>query len=391
MLDSGTPTRLGMWVVVAAIAVLALLGWQLRTPQVPPEVTDTPVVAAPEPPGEPAAEPLPAEWGVDNVAEVTFVDDLNGFAVLQRCSSAVRWCGRRLLTTTDAGATWEAVRWLPTMADGYNRLMAPSFDELMLLDVDTLADVVRSTDGGRSWVRLPVERADPLPLAAAGVLVLGGPVICNRDCEPTTVSWFDPATLLLHPLPTQPSAEELARSQSTTASRVDGDIVVGGTTLTGAYVAFSRDSGRTWSQTRLNPELGTGHAVMHADVRAAGGGRAYAFVQIDDGIGGPSTLGYRSDDGGASWLPLPLQRQPFVWPPQALLEGELLVTDLSGHLYLSISGGTSWAEVESPGDLWITQNAPGETIVGTVWGAEAVQTQYFSRDGHTWVPMRLPD
>lgn len=391
VLDTGTPGRFGVWVTVAVICALVLLGWQLRDASAPPVARTALAVAEP---ADVSPEPTTAQWGVDILGEVTFVDDRIGFAVQQQCSDAAAvafGCGRRLLATGDAGATWEALRWLPTLAEGYDELLALSADELILFDVTTQAGVVRSTDGGRSWVRLPVQRSGPRALAPQGLVVLGGPVICNRQCEPTTVAWFDPASLTVHPLPTQPAVEELARSEFTRATTLGTDIVVGGTTLTGAYVAFSRDSGHSWSQTRLDPELEPGQAVTHAAVTAAGDGRAYAFVQIDDGVGSPTTIGYRTDDGGGSWRTLWLEEQPFQWSPHAVVAGELIVNDVPGRVYMSSGGGTAWATVvDAPAGMWIEQAAPGGPILGTAGPHRALQVHYLSRDGLTWMRMRLP-
>ncbi len=393
VLEMGAPGRAGIWVTLVAVAVLALLGWQLRPGPAAPAPSSPLALAAPTPAPEPLGSPA-AQWTVDEVADVSFVNDTTAFAVLRQCSAAVTdafGCARRLLATTDGGTTWNGLRPLPAMAQGHDHLLALSAEELMLLDLDTLADVVRSTDGGRSWVRLPVDRAGPLPVTPSGVLVLGGPVVCTVQCAPTTVGWFDPATLRVHPLPAQPSAEELSRSQTTAVTTVGADIVVGGTTLTGAYVAVSRDRGRTWSQDRLDPALDPGFAVTRAQVRAAGDGRVYAFVQAHDRAQGSATYGYRSDDGGVGWQRLPLVRWAFDWPPPAVVGGELLVTDESGRVFGSSAGGTSWTEVASPGGLWITQAAPGEVVVGTAWRSADLQEHFLSRDGRTWVPMVLPD
>lgn len=391
LLDTGTPNRLGPWLAVAVVAALGLLGWRLQAPEPPAEVLRPIEVVAPEPVPATPTETITL-WGQDMVTDVTFVDDLSGFAIEQQCSTAAAdafGCGRRLLTTTDGGATWTAVRTLPSLANGYGKFVALSADVMMLLDIGALSGVVRSTDGGRSWVRFPLTRAGPRPLAPSGVPVLDGPVICNRQCEPTTISWFDPVSLALHPLPTQPVAAELARTEFTHATTIDGDIVVGGTTLTGAYVAISRNSGRTWSQTRLDPDLTAGQAVMSADVRAAGGGRAYAFIQVD-GVGDPTTFGYRTDDGGVRWVGLPLEPQPWLWAPLAVVDGELLALDMPGRVHLSAGGGTSWTEVDTaPQGIWIRQGAPGNVLLGTV-SAGAVQVTYLSRDGVSWWRTAFP-
>lgn len=390
VLDTGTRTRFGPRSALGAIAVVALLGWQLRTSPVPPVVSAPLEVAAP---AEAVPETVIEQWDTDVVTEVTFVDGRSGFAVQEQCSpsaGAGSGCGRRLLSTSDAGVTWDSLRWIPTLADGYDELLAVSVDELMLLDTATLSGVVRSTDGGQSWVRLPVRQADSRPLAPSSVVVMGAPVICNRQCERTSVAWFDPISLTVHPVPAQPTASELTRSQFTRATTAGADVLVSGTTLTGAYAAFSRDGGRSWSEARLDPDLASGQAVVHSEVTPAGDGRAYAYVQVTGRTGESTTFRYRSDDGGANWLPLPVPSPDFLWSPLAVLAGELLVNDDVGRTYLSSGGGTSWVEVtDAPVGMSLAQTAPDAPIVGTVWRLQSAPQRYLSRDGLSWLPVRL--
>ncbi len=395
VLDSGAPARTGRWVAVAVLAVLALVGWNILGPE--PE-TDRPVSPAVGSPSTgwvagPGSE-LPAS--PHRADQLTFVDDEHGFLVQYLCSesSGGDSCPRRILATEDGGGSWEGRAMIPPYADEFYALVARSEFDLILLDRVSAASVVRSFDGGRSWAQLPTTRAEPAPVPAGAGLVGAGLVgvldpACPQPC-PVTLSWIDPNTLQLHPLPRQPAAGGNVLPQPASVAS-DGDIAVAAAAPAAGLVSLTTDGGATWIESRLEVPLLEGQEVAQVGALAAGGGRAYLFIQVFDESGVAGKYGFRTDDGGAGWTDLGFEDQR-LWIPAGVIDGELISTDLPGRTFLSVAFGTRWAEVgTAPRSPYLAQVVPDGPVLATLVNSQGFESYHVSPDGRRWKPMQLPE
>lgn len=374
-----------LWLAAAAVAVLALLTWNLTTGQRTPTPNATDAEAT-TPSNNGASDGDESPFRAETISDLTFVDDRTGFALYQQCTAEVAdafGCGRRLLTTTDRGATWQPVRWLPSFAGAHELFVVLSADDMVLMDSARPTNVIRSEDGGRSWLELRLRRADPAPLSSGGVVILDGPVRCDLPCDPVGVSWYDPASSALHPLPTQPTPVELERATTRNVAMIDDDIVVSGQTPTGGYAAVSDDGGLTWSETRLEPTLSAGQVIRSARVVAAGGTRLFAFVQVF-GADPVTTYGFRTDDAGARWTELGWERERVLWDPAVVFDGELVATDYAGQVFASGDEGTRWTPIaDLPVAEGMTQGRPDGPAILAIPGP-AGPTFLLTFDGRSW-------
>ncbi|MDQ3463169.1 MAG: hypothetical protein M3500_00285 [Actinomycetota bacterium] len=388
VLDSGTPDRPVRWIAAAVVAVLALIGWNVMGSDSEQALDRVVESHAAEPPG--VGEPIPdVSPSTDHAEQLTFVDDQHGFIVQSTCAQAPGGvpCPRRILATTDGGSSWQSRGPLPSYAQTAYLLVAESERDLTVLDV-SLASVVRSVDGGRSWRQLPITRADPAAAPAGALLVHDVGRRCSTDC-PGSLVWIDPATEELHPLPSQPWAGA-HRDRSTLSTAWDGDIVAAAAGTAG-LVSMSGDGGQTWIDTRLEVPLAKGQRIQQSQAMAAGGGRAYAFMQVFGGLGMEATYGFRTDDAGVTWTDLRFEDQQ-VWIPAGVIGGELISTDLPGRIFLSSAAGTRWAEAGTvAGGPWLSQTAPDGAVLATVFNYRGEESYHLSTDGRTWTPLTLPD
>jgi len=393
VLDSGRSPRRSGWLIGALIVALVLLGWRWTAGSDPP-------VAAPAPSSIPLsatpADPTYPSPGPDaTIEDVAFLDSATGYLVQRRCAAATPEprCGRLLLATADGGRSWQPLAQIPAFADVFQRLVVEPPNTVLLLEREGSAALVRSEDGGRSWFRLPIAVAVPAP-ARAGALVVKQQQSrpCPRGC-PITLAWLDLATQQRRPFPTQPAHSDLLVPAPMSA---DGDVVA---TLTGAdraVVAMSTDGGLTWSETALPVPLGAGEhptaAVSDVTALAAGGGRAYAFVSVQPVATQPvvpTTYGFRTDDGGATWVDLGLPADLLV--PSVVVHGELATTDTAGQILVSTAGGTRWAAVRhGPSEPTYLRQDRADGPVLAVAFAEQQPQLYLSFDALGWLPAEVP-
>lgn len=388
VLDSGPPRRLGRWLVVGAVAVLALVGWNafgsgsdLRQVQIQP----TPVPDRSGGAQQPAAT-VPAN--PDHADQLVFADAQHGFLMQYLCSRAAGLgaCPRRILATEDGGSTWEGRAVIPPYADGFYALTPLSGLELVLVDQLSADSVVRSFDGGRSWAQSATFRAASAPVPAGALLVADQDRSCAPDCA-GVLSWIDPDTLALHPLPTQPAA---AVGQPPPTMARDGQLALAAAEPTAGLVSVSTDGGGSWTETRLEVRVDAGQDVGVAQVIAAGAGRVYAFIQLFDSSGLAAKYGFRSDDAGVTWIDLGTQ-DPLLWVPVGVLSGELVSTDLPGRVMRSSAGGTEWAEVGSvAGGPYLSQARPDGMLLATVLNSQGFERYFLSADGQDWMSIQLP-
>ncbi|MBA2554039.1 MAG: hypothetical protein H0V10_10200, partial [Geodermatophilaceae bacterium] len=248
VLDSGPPQRPSRWIAVAAVAVLALVGWSVLGSTPDETAGPTPESHAADTSTARATEPTPAPPDrPDHVDQLTFADDDHGFMVQEVCSQSTGSgpCSRRILATLDGGSNWEGRALIPPYADEFSGLVAQSEFELILLDQISAGSVVRSFDGGRSWAQVPTTRAEPAPVPAGVVLVGDLDPACTPPCS-ALLSWIDPNTLEQHPLPRQPAAGT-GDLPSSASMGSDGDLVVAAATAATGLVSVSTDGGANWT------------------------------------------------------------------------------------------------------------------------------------------------
>ena len=393
VLDSGRSPRRSGWLIGALIVALVLLGWRLAVGSDPP-------VAAPAPSSiplsaTPTAATYPSSGPADTIEDVAFLDSATGYLVQRRCDTATPEprCARVLLETVDGGRTWRPAGSIPAFADVFQQLVVEAPKTVILLEQVGSAALVRSQDGGISWFRLPIAVAAPAPAPAGAVVVKQQqPRPCPRGC-PITLAWLDPATQQRRPFPTQPAHSDLLVPAPMSA---DGDVVA---TLTGAdraVVAMSTDGGLTWSETALPVPVGAGAdpAVAVSDVTAlaAGGGRAYAFVSVQQVAAQPAlptTHGFRTDDGGATWADLGLPTDLLV--PSVVVHGELATTDTAGQVLVSTAGGATWTPVRHgpPETSYLAQDRADGPVFAVAF-AEHQPQLFLSFDALGWLPVEVP-
>lgn len=310
-----------------------------------------------DPPQDRVIEPVPAGFpSTDRADQLTYVDDAHGFLVQYGCplSDGDSSCPRRILATSDGGASWEARGRIPDYAEHSYQLAAASQDELMLIGA-TLASMTRSVDGGRSWSQLPVTLAEAAT-APIGATLVQSAMQCEQVCH-TTLGWIDAAAQELHPLPRRPAAVT-GDFQGRPSMSSDGDIVIASVADSAGLVSMSTDGGQAWTDTRLEIPLDPAKVDQFVQVWAAGGGRAYALVQVYDGVNDTdSTYGFRTDNGGLTWADLGLVDRA-VGLSDGVIDGELITTDMSGQISVSSAGGTSWDEVSIDGRSCLSLSLP---------------------------------
>jgi len=202
------------------------------------------------------------------------------------------------------------------------------------------AVVLRSTDGGRSWVDVYADAEDSSPLLDV---------------------WMD-------------------------SEGIHGIAV-------GAYSRYlvTRDGGRHWAPVPF-PVAGAPEAEADPDalpldvhlnaIREAPSGALYLAAEAGHV--------FRSDDRGASWMPLPSPYVGSFFGVLPLEDDVVLVFGLRGHLYRSTDGGRHWARVQTGTQEMLTDGIrlqDGRLLLVGLGGVVLV-----SRDGGRTFTLRVrPD
>lgn len=390
LLESPPARSSGPWLVVAILAVVALIGWNVlgsaAEPAPPEAVETTESWEATQPEREPDRQTTTPP---DYVSELHFLDAEVGFGTLNLCSQIGYQrdepCPRRIIATDDAGVTWEVRGRIPIPGHGFHTLVPLSTRVLTIVDMTDSDHLLRSADGGRSWAVAEVTAAESAMIASQAALVPNGNPRCGIQCPP--LSWVDPVTQRRHEFPTQPSASGTTVLQSWPIGP-DGDIVVTGTTLRSAYIAMSTDGGQSWTESTLEQAT----LVQGLWVLPAGTGRAYTFVYAtDDGGAAVNVRAYRTDDGGSTWVDITAAQPDQHWNVGAVSDGELIGVDASGAVLVSAKGGTVWIELpNAPALGYITSGADGRTLVGYPIDDWTGMPYYSLDGGQSWRQVSLP-
>jgi photosystem II stability/assembly factor-like uncharacterized protein len=235
-------------------------------------------------------------------------------------------------------------------------------------------DMVRSSDGGKSWsapwtaIDEPLDDRNPaLGQLKDGTIVMGYAIAGNYD-------------------------ESGLRFKGTRNDRV----------FDGVYLIFSRDNGKTWSKPRRDPQIhkfyeGQGHVSPYGKIVQLPDGTVLMAVYFEffDSRGNESYL-FRSRDGGQTWGEPVLLGKHYNETGIARLRGGRLLAALraeqGGSLAISESSdrGRTWSaprqitkDNEHPADL--IQLADGRVLL--VFGQRNAPRgvhAMISPDGRTW-------
>jgi photosystem II stability/assembly factor-like uncharacterized protein len=263
----------------------------------------------------------------------------------------------------------------------HEALFAIDFDDQIGIAVGAGGEILRSTDGGKSWMR----EAAPRRLALLGVAVRGERAIAVGQMGAVLLRSAD---------------GRWTEVDSGTQERLFGvDLNAQGVALAvGAFGALLRstDGGETWAPAA--PEW-TGTFKDTA-------GRLGDFfepsmygVQIsDDGqawVVGELALVLRSTDAGASWQVGHAGESsvdgvdPTLFGLSMRADGSGVAVGQEGYVLLSDDGGASWRSIERPthANLLSVHGSADGVVVAT-----GMREMLFSRDGGTsWQPVRGED
>jgi photosystem II stability/assembly factor-like uncharacterized protein len=330
--------------------------------------------------GAPARSPLGGSFLMD----LTWVSDRHGWAL------AAAPCGRelcpRLATTTDGGQTWTALpaplgRVGPNGTPGCARLGCVSQIRFATATVGYLFGpaLFQTSDGGRSWRRLPGRPVEALePSAGTVVRVVydhtGCPGPCDRTVQETTrgsAAWH---TVLRIPAAAAAGgiAAQLVRQGTSVLYVLLYGHTAGGAEQAHTVILRSTDGGATW-QRLADPCPGTGLDEHDTSgLAAAPGGFAAVLCPPRSGTG---TMFVRtSPDNGSSWGP------PRPVPGGTRDDLSLIAAASAAHLVLatggdsfqgpsryellvSTGGGLHWS-TRVTGTAQLDSSAPGAAFLG---------------------------
>jgi hypothetical protein len=317
--------------------------------------------------------------------DLTWVGDQHGWAL------AAAPCGRylcpRLATTTDGGRIWTAlpappgrVAWPEGMA-GCARSGCVSQIRFATATVGYLFGpaLFQTSDGGRSWHRVPgrpVEALEPSAGTVARIVYdhTGCPGPCDRTVQETTAGPAAWHTVLRIPAAAAAGgvAAQLVRQGTSVLYVLLYGHVAGGAGQAHTVILRSTDGGTTW-QRRADPCGGTGLDEHDTSGLAAAPG-GFAVVLCPPRSGAGTTFVRTSADNGSSWgppRPVPGGTRDYLSLIAAASAAHLVLATggatgqgPSGYeLLASGDGGLHWSTAVS-GTARLDSRAPGATFLG---------------------------
>jgi photosystem II stability/assembly factor-like uncharacterized protein len=268
----------------------------------------------------------------------------------------------------DGGTTWaEAGEGLPTST--FSIVADPAFSDTLYAATDR--GVLQSNDGAESWHTVNIGLRG-LAITSIGVSFLAPGTLYAIAVPDLSSAWgqlfrtrnggetWDELTVKIK------DASQSGSSWPVTSVVVDPGSSTRVYVITGLGVAFSTDSGTTWSKSGLWVDDDLGVQALVADSK--GLGTLYAVV-YNRWVW--SAVLRKSTDGGGSWVTigegLPLGR------PDVLVQGEdadvLYMLYRYGEVYRSADGGATWLRLggldATPTDLAVIPSTPPVLVAGT--------------------------
>lgn len=253
-----------------------------------------------------------------------------------------------LCVSTDTGNTWEQMDTPFAGETVWKVAVDPANGKRIFVGTGAPSRAVlwRTTDGGESWYRAPVE----IPEFCAGV---NRPRLLAFSYDPTDSNklWFgleegglfysndggDSWERVDHRLLWEFNSD----IHSINILPNNGKKVVVVVCVNAIYRSF--DDGQTW--TGLNPQEAFGLYYARATA-APQNTESTMYISVSDGTPGTTSKVYVSRDAAESWelLPLPVQSNSCIWaihtnPDNA---NEIVMGSKYGHLFTSTNGGDSW-------------------------------------------------
>lgn len=308
-----TGAMLGVLALAAAVVAITLsLPTVNRAPVV---TTPTPIPSTPtestEPPTIPPFDPFPSgvEFGSKSQGVLLYTDREGATP--------------RLFTTRNGGQSWVAAN-LPAADLELPVLHQAADGTIVLVSVDG-HNSWRSTDGGRSWIRLTVTAPTSVVPPAAWIDVVGlpdTPAAYVLDPAGTIAPWQLPNWL-------PPSVPSRGRDGSLWLQGSDHDVL-----------GRSLDAGRTWAQIRFPARAQ--HDEASTIVQAMDSDDAIAF-EYDIGDTSRATAAHLTTDGGRTWTTtVPADGQGTVAAPIPFASKTAFTSD--GHLLIVADDGIWTAE-----------------------------------------------
>ncbi len=259
------------------------------------------------------------------VAQVSGVEArLRGLSVVDQSTAWACGTGGTCIRTTDGGVTWERVLVPAASKLDFRDVEAFSAERALLMAVDTPAQILLTEDGGRSWITS--YRDDDEDAFLDGIafwdtdrgVAFGDPT----DGEFTVLRTVDggrtwmrvPGEDLPNP---EPGEVGFAGSGTGVTAFGRGGALIG-TGGKRARILRSADYGRTWraeSVDMLQGSDSTGVFAVAMDANGRGLAVGGDFRQPNERIG----TAVRSDDGGVTWVP------PALTPPLGYRSGVAFV------------------------------------------------------------------
>jgi len=253
-----------------------------------------------------------------------------------------------LHTSTNAGATWTAVKY------PFNSLVTAtsSSDGSHLAVGSWHGSIHSSTNFGGTWINLgqPVDSLEWIASSADGKRLVGGG---RNVCISTNAG----LTWITTSLPLLPYQFPNSIMYSSIASSADGTKLVALVWGTNYGIFTSVDSGDTWTRSNA-PTNGYG---WYSVASSADGNKLVATKQTTLGYGEI----YVSSDCGTNWTQTG-PTAPSRWRVASSDDGSRLyaASSYTNGIYMSYDSGATWTKTDAPSEEWTAIACSGDGSIG---------------------------
>jgi photosystem II stability/assembly factor-like uncharacterized protein len=364
--------------------------------------------STPTPAGSSGAPPAGATF--NGISWVTAADAEHLYATVLRCPNGLDRCPQQLVGSDDGGRTWtlRSATHVPQSAYFAGPSTLVGRDVSLWAGTGTpvknSAELSVSTDGGRNWHDI-ADSTTPVASVPDGSFATCGPELGPSSGQTyrltCTVFAVDPAARRAAPLASQPALESIDPSltlQSFGGTTAGAALWVTGSSGAGpgngVSVAVSRDAGRTWRTTPVDPDCVVRSELWHSDGATA--------KVVCPGHKDSTAHAFRTDDYGATWhevalpRPLPNVNATDEYAIRFTVDGALLAllypADESGvRIWTLPDGSTSWVRVPTTGlprYAQVIKNTPDGGYVAYSGGRDTFSF-YRSSDLRTWTAVTI--